>query len=181
LKKFAVRPLAREDFPHVINYWVNAAPEYLLGMGADPGKMPSRDVWQADLERILATPERQAKTFYLIWLVDGQPIGFNSLKNIVHGKHGEMHLHIWQSGSRGKGYGAVLFCLAAVEFFKRFDLKTIYCEPSAANAAPNRMLQRIGFPLVLTHTTASSEISQVCEVNRYAIDRKIAEAFLLGN
>ena len=178
MTRFAVRPLEREDIPHIVDYWVNASPEQLLTMGADASKIPSKAQWQANLAKILATPEREATTFYLVWLVDGRPIGFNSLKNIKYGESGEMHLHLWEEASRGKGYGGVLFCLAAIEFFRRFNLKTIICEPSASNPAPNRMLQRIGFPLILTHTAATSELSLVSEVNRYAIDRKVAEAYL---
>lgn len=178
MKHLSVRPLERDDIPRIVDYWANASPEYLLVMGADPEKIPRPDVWQANLEMILSTPEREAETFYLIWLVDGQAIGFNSLKNIVYGEHGDMHLHIWEKASRGKGYGGTLFCLATVEFFRRFELKTIYCEPSASNHDPNRMLQKVGFPLILTHTAASSEISLVCELNRYNIDRTVAEAYL---
>lgn len=178
MNRFAVRPLERGDVPHIIDYWVNATPEHLLAMGADAGKIPARAVWQGNLEKILSTPEREATTFYLIWLVDGRPIGFNSLKNIKYGESGEMHLHLWEESSRGKGYGSVLFCLAAIEFFQRFSLKTIVCEPSASNPAPNRMLRRVGFPLILTYTAATSELSLVCEVNRYAIDRRVAVAYL---
>jgi len=176
---FAVRPLESGDIPHIIDYWVNASPEHLLAMGADASKIPARAAWQTNLEKILATPEREATTFYLVWLVDGRPIGFNSLKNIKYGESGEMHLHLWEESSRGKGYGGVLFCLAATKFFQCFKLRTIICEPSASNPAPNRMLQRIGFPLILTHTASTSELSLECEVNRYAIDRKVAESYLL--
>ena len=178
MSRFAVRPLELEDVPHIVDYWVNAGPEHLLAMGTDASQVPGRARWQANLERIVGTPERDATTFYLVWVVDGRAIGFNSLKNIVYGDSGEMHLHIWEESSRRKGYGAPLFCLAAIEFFRRFELKSIYCEPSASNPAPNAMLQRIGFPLVRTHTAASSEISLVCELNRYEVDRATAEAYL---
>ena len=178
MKHVAVRPLEQEDIPHVIDYWLSASPAELLAMGADASKLPGRAQWGENLERILATPDRQASTFYLIWVVDRQPIGFSSLKNIVYGERGEMHLHIWDKASRGKGHGAALFCLAAIEFFRRFELREIHCEPRSSNPAPNRMLQRIGFPLVRTHTAASSEIALVCEVNRYDIVPAIAEEYL---
>jgi hypothetical protein len=57
----------------------------------------------------------------------------------------QIHLHMWERESRGKGLGAVLFCLSALEFIKRFELKTRYCQPKADNSMPNRMLRRIGF------------------------------------
>jgi RimJ/RimL family protein N-acetyltransferase len=178
MNKFAVRALTVDDIPYIQDYWLNASPEYLTTMGADQRKLPNRRQWQENLEKILETPEKQASTFYLVWLVDGRSIGFNSLKNIVYGERGEIHLHIWDATSRGKGYGGPLFCLAAIEFFRRFELKQIHCEPSASNPAPNRLLQRIGFPLILTHTTASSEISLVCELNRYNVTLEIAQEYL---
>ena len=52
------------------------------------------------------------------------------------------------------------------------------CEPRAANPAPNRMLRTIGFPLLQTYVGASSELSAVCELNRYEILRDVAEAYL---
>jgi len=41
----------------------------------------------------------------------------------------------------------------------------------------NRLLQKIGFPLVLTRVGVSSELAFVCELNRYEIQRKIAERY----
>jgi len=68
--------------------------------------------------------------------------------------------------------------LSALDFYERFNLKRIICEPKADNPMANRMLKKIGFPLILTHVAASSEISVVCELNRYEILRDIAERYL---
>jgi RimJ/RimL family protein N-acetyltransferase len=92
---------------------------------------------------------------------------------------GSMHLHMWRADLRGKGYGGRLFCLAAIEFYKRFKLKRIICEPKADNPSPNRLLQRIGFPLASTRIGRSSELSSICNLNRYDILREIAEDYLL--
>jgi RimJ/RimL family protein N-acetyltransferase len=178
MSTFAVRPLLPEDIPRVIDYWLKATPEYLRAMGADPAKLPSQAVWINNLERIVACPVNEAATYYLVWLVDSQAVGFNSLKNIAFGESGDMHLHMWDKESRGKGYGARLFCMAALEFYRLFQLKRIICEPSVSNPAPNRMLQRIGFPLVRTYTGASSEVSMVCELNQYEIVPETARRYL---
>jgi RimJ/RimL family protein N-acetyltransferase len=69
--------------------------------------------------------------------------------------------------------------LSALDFYERFSLKRIICEPKADNPMANRLLQKIGFPLVLTRVAASSELSVVCELNRYEIPREIAERYLL--
>jgi hypothetical protein len=45
----------------------------------------------------------------------------------------------------------------------------------------NRVLQKIGFPLVLTHVAAGSELSIVCELNRYEILSDVAERYLVAH
>jgi len=86
---------------------------------------------------------------------------------------------MWRADLRGRGYGPHLFCLSALDFYQRFNLERIICEPKADNPMANRMLQSIGFPLVFTHVAAGSELSVVCELNRYEILRDIAERYLL--
>jgi RimJ/RimL family protein N-acetyltransferase len=67
--------------------------------------------------------------------------------------------------------------LSALDFYERYNLKRIICEPKADNPMANRLLQKIGFPLVLTRVGVSSELAFVCELNRYEIQRKIAERY----
>jgi hypothetical protein len=85
---------------------------------------------------------------------------------------------MWRADLRGKGHDAYLFCLAAVDFYERFKLKRIVCEPKADNPPPNRLLQRIGFPLISTRIGRSSELSVICKLNTYEIMCHIAEDFL---
>jgi RimJ/RimL family protein N-acetyltransferase len=177
--QLSVRPLELADISYIVNYWTTASVEFLNSMGADPAKMPSAAQFEKNLKQVCAANNREKKADYLIWLVDGNAVGFSSLKNIAFGESGEMHLHIWDSSLRGKGYGAILFSLAAVDFYRRFELKKIKCEPSAANPLPNKMLQKIGFPCVRKWIGASSELSQVCELSEYDIRRDVAEKYLM--
>ncbi len=174
----SVRRLQPEDIPPIVHYWLSASDAHLEKMGSDKTKLPNAAQFQADLQHIYETPDEQAKTFYSIWLVNGQAIGFSSLKNISFGKTGEMHLHIWNGDFQGKGYGGRLFCLSVVDFYQRFKLKQLKCEPRASNPLPNRMLQKIGFPLMTSFVGASSEISLVVELNRYDLPLNIAEKYL---
>ncbi len=173
-----VRPLQLSDIPKIVKYWTSASLEDLERMGADPAKIPSPSYFEQNLRQIYETQDGEAKTYYLIWLVDGVAVGFSSLKNIVIGKTGEMHLHMWEASMRGKGHGAKLFCLSAVEFFQRFQLEKIKCEPRASNPFPNGMLRKTGFCLVGSRVAASSELSLVCELNHYDILRSTAESYL---
>jgi RimJ/RimL family protein N-acetyltransferase len=131
------------------------------------------------LEAMIATPVDRLRSFVIAWCVDGQTIGHSSLKNIVPGESGSIHLHIWRAELRGRGYGPRLFCLSALDFYERFNLKRMICEPKANNPMANRMLQKLGFPLVLTHVAAGSELAVVCELNRYEILRDVAERYAI--
>ena len=175
---FAVRPLELSDIPHIVNYWLESSPEALVRMGADASKMPPVEQFEISLKSTLGHANQDAKVAYQIWLVNGISIGFSSLKNIQFGESGEMHLHMWNSSFRGKGYGAILFCLSAMNFYKEFRLKTIKCEPIASNPMPNRMFHKIGFPLVDTRIGASSELSLICELNQYNIALNVAAQYL---
>jgi len=42
-------------------------------------------------------------------------------------------------------------------------------------------LKKIGFPLILTHVAAGSELSVVCELNRYEILRDVAERYAIAH
>ena len=146
---------------------------------ADGTELDLSKMHYSDLEAMIKTPVDRLRSFVLAWCLDGKTIGHSSLKDIVPGEFGSIHLHTWRADLRGKGYGPRLFCLSALDFYERFNLKQIICEPKADNPMANRMLQRIGFPLVFTHVAAGSELSVVCELNRYEILRDIAERYLL--
>ena len=85
---------------------------------------------------------------------------------------------MWRADLRGKGHGSHLFCLAVIDFYKRFKLRRMICEPKADNLVANRLLRRIGFPFIFTRVGKSSELSAVCKLNRYDIVREIAEDYL---
>jgi RimJ/RimL family protein N-acetyltransferase len=177
--RLTVHPLGREDFDGFIAYFTRASQADAERMGLAIDRVPSPTQLRSDLETMIATPVDQLRSFVLAWCIDGKTIGHSSLKDIVPGESGSIHLHMWRADLRGKGYGPRLFCLSALDFYERFNLKRIICEPKADNPMANRLLQRIGFPLVLTHVAAGSELSVVCELNRYDVLRDVAERYLL--
>jgi len=179
MPRLTVRPLAREDFDGFIAYFTRASKVDAERMGLAIDKVPSPIQLRSDLEAMIATPVDRLRSFVLAWCLDDKTIGHSSLKDIVPGESGSIHLHMWRADLRGRGYGPRLFCLSALDFYERFNLKRIICEPKADNPMANRMLQKIGFPLVLTHVAAGSELSVVCELNRYEILRDITERYLM--
>src|SRR5512132_2111011 len=181
MPRLTVRPLASEDFDGCIAYFTQPSKADAERMGLAVDRVPSATRLRSDLEAMIATPLDRLCSFVLAWRVDGETIGHSSLKDIVLGDFGSIHLHMWRADLRGKGYGPRLFCLSALDFYERFNLKRIICEPKADNPMANSMLKKIGFPLVLTHVAASSELSVVCELNRYEILRAVAERYAVAH
>src|SRR5215510_6755138 len=177
--RLSVRPLGTDDLDGYIAYFTQPSKVDAERMGLAIDRVPSAVQLRSDLEAMIAAPLDRVRSFVLAWCVDGKAIGHSSLKDIVLGDFGSIHLHMWRANLRGKGYGSRLFCLSTLDFYERFNLKRIICEPKADNPMANRMLKKIGFPLVLTHVAASSELSVVCELNRYEILRDVAERYIV--
>jgi RimJ/RimL family protein N-acetyltransferase len=174
----AVRPMLPDEAPLVVRYFLDASPADLGRMGVDPAKLPDPASWERSLRSTLANPPPASPSAYYTWLVGGEPVGFSSLKDVEVGGTASQHLHMWSAGHRGQGHGAILFCLTAVAAHDRFRLRSILCEPKASNPMPNRLLARVGFPLVRTYEGASSDLSAVTTLNRYEVRRDIAQAYL---
>lgn len=179
--RLTIRPLATEDLDDYVAYFTRISKVDAERMGLAIDRVPSATRLRSDLEAMIAAPLDRIRSFVLAWCVDGKAIGHSSLKNIVPGDFGSIHLHMWRADLRGKGYGPRLFCLSALDFYERFNLKRIICEPKADNPMANRMLEKIGFPLVLTHVAAGSELGFVCELNRYEILRDVAERYTVAH
>lgn len=171
---YKVRPLTLPDVDLIIGYFHGLSEQDAARMGVRRENLPAPAAWREAMVHTIQCPSERPKDFILVWELDGCAIGMNTIKDMTPGDTGYMHLHMWASELRGQGFGRRFFCLAALEFFERFNLRHIYCEPRASNPAPNRMLQQIGFPLVKTYVGQSSAIADVCELNRYEITREIA-------
>jgi RimJ/RimL family protein N-acetyltransferase len=176
--QLSVRPLAREDFDKFIGYWTGLSNQDIERMGVAIDRLPSPEQMRWDLDVITNESIEKLSNFILVWCVNGEAVGHSSLREIVRGESASVHLHMWRADLRGKGYGPRLFCLAALDFYERFRLRYMICEPKSDNPFPNRMLRKIGFPLILVHVAAASTWTVVSELNRYAILRHIVEHYL---
>jgi RimJ/RimL family protein N-acetyltransferase len=176
--QLSVRPLVTEDFDNFIGYWTGLSSQDIERMGLALDRVPPPEQMRKDLEVMTTKSIEQLTNFILVWCLDGEAVGHSSLREIVRGEGASVHLHMWRADLRGKGYGPRLFCLAALDFYERFALRYMICEPKSDNPFPNRMLRRIGFPLILVHVAAASTWTGVSELNRYAILRDIVERYL---
>jgi RimJ/RimL family protein N-acetyltransferase len=85
-----------------------------------------------------------------------------------------MHLHIWNANNRRGGSATQLLKPSIVNFFERFQLRELFCEPYALNAAPNKTLPKAGFHFVKTYETTPGWINFHQPVNLWVLDRETA-------
>ena len=85
-----------------------------------------------------------------------------------------MHLHIWNAANRQSGCATQLLPQSIIQFFERFDLQELYCEPYARNPGPNRTLPQVGFRLFRTYETTPGWIAFHQPVNLWVLDRESA-------
>jgi RimJ/RimL family protein N-acetyltransferase len=148
-----VREMLASDIPFITNYWLNAEPAYLTGMGVDLNKMPTKEQWVTMLTEQLNQSYREKKAYCTIWEMDNSPIGHCNVNKIIFGEEAFMHLHLWYADKRLHGLGAQLVKKSLAYFFNNLQLKILYCEPYALNPAPNKTLPKAGFEFVKEYIT----------------------------
>ena len=163
--KLSVRELQKIDIPAIIDYWYNAKPSFLTGLGVDLNKLPEKDNFRKMLAEQLEQTYKEKKSYCIIWLIDGIPSGHSNINKIIFGEEAFMHLHLWKSPIRQKGIGTILIRMTIPLFFNNFKLKKLYCEPFSLNAAPNKTLEKAGFIFVKKHITTPGWLNFEQEVN----------------
>ena len=169
-----VRALEPSDVSILVDYWMNASDDHLIGMGVDLDKMPSREQFTNMLLGQLALPVRERQSYAFIWELDGQAIGHCNVNKIIVGQEAYLHLHIWDQTSRQKGLGADLVKATLPSFFVDLELQTLFCEPYALNPAPNKTLEKLGFTLVKHYHGVPGSFSFEQEVNCWELTRQAA-------
>ena len=168
----SVREIQKEDIDFLIHYWLESSPEFLIGMGVDLNKLPTKDGLTKMLSKQINTPINKKLSYALIWLVDNQPVGHSNVNNIIFGKEAIMHLHLWQSKNRQKGIGTELVKKSLPYFFKNLKLQQLFCEPYALNSAPNKTLKKIGFEFEKEYKTIPGSLNFEQIVKRWKLTRE---------
>ncbi|MBD0376552.1 MAG: GNAT family N-acetyltransferase [Flavisolibacter sp.] len=167
--RLSVRKALEADFENIIDYFLNADKDFLIGIGADIAKLPKREEWLALLLEDFQQKIEDRKFFYVIWLMDNEPVGHSNINKIVFGEEAYMHLHLWNPAKRRKGAGAELVKRSLPYYFETFKLKIAYCEPYAFNPAPNKTLEKIGFDFTKQYETTPGCINYHQTVNRWCL------------
>jgi RimJ/RimL family protein N-acetyltransferase len=82
-----------------------------------------------------------------------------------------MHLHVSEPERRKQGIGTECVKQSVDIYFDRLKLKSLFCEPNAFNAGPNRTLQKVGFKYLKTHMTVPGPLNYHQAVTRWVIER----------
>jgi RimJ/RimL family protein N-acetyltransferase len=169
--RLAVRPFAdRAEYARMVDYFLGADHAFLWGMGIDPALLPQREAWLDSVMRDHASADAEKERAYLAWIHDGKIVGHSSVSKMAIGEHAYIHLHLWDAALRRAGLGRLFFAAAAAEFMRTLRLKRLYCEPSADNPAPNRVLPQCGFRFVKRYRTTPGNINFEQEVNLYVLE-----------
>jgi RimJ/RimL family protein N-acetyltransferase len=168
----SVREIQHKDIDLICNYWLNSGDEYLLGMGVDRKKMPSRETFSTMLKEQLNLPIQSKNAYCIIWEYEGNPIGHSNTNPTRFGEEATMHLHLWNNETRGKGNGTQLLRMTLKLYFDNLKLKKLYCEPYALNAAPNKALEKAGFKFVKEYTTIPGFLNFEQPVKRWEMTRE---------
>ena len=166
-----VREMRVEEIDLITNYFHCLTPELLLQQGIDRNKLPGKENWKEIISNDFNQPLEKRKFYYLLWLIDEIPIGHSNLNDIVLGEQAYMHLHIWQTDFRQKGNGSFFVEQSLPFYFKKFNLKKIYCRPNSMNPAPNITLQKVGFQFVKIYETIPGWINFNQFVNLWVFNR----------
>lgn len=169
--KQTIREMQSDEVDLVIDYFLTADHDFLRGMGADPAKLPQKEAWRKLMLEDLDRPLQARQFYYLLWEMDGIPIGHSNINHIEFGVEAKMHLHLWQAQKRRSGNGTRYVSMCIARYFERFKLQRLICEPYAHNPAPNRTLARLGFELVRQYETTPGWINFEQEVNRWLLTR----------
>jgi RimJ/RimL family protein N-acetyltransferase len=167
--KLSVREMRREELFMVVDYFINSDAEFLIEMGAQKEKLPSRQGWLNKLHNEFDKPVEQKEYYYILWLNNGQPVGHTNINFIEFGETAKMHLHLWRPNQRKRGMGEVFLRNSISIYFDKFDLQTLVCEPYAKNPAPNKILPKLGFEFVKEYETIPGEINFPQLVRKYVL------------
>jgi len=166
-----------DDIEKVVDYFVKADTEFLKGMGADKNKIPKRQDWIDKLRLEYNKPYDQKAFYYIIWLINDEPVGHSNVDKIIFGDIATMHLHMWKSDKRKSGLGIAFLRLSIPYYFNDLALKKIICEPYAKNIAPNKTVKKLGFQFIRTYTTIPGWLNFSQPVHRYELSRTQYEIY----
>lgn len=171
-----IRDFLPEDILPCVDYWTGNSEEFWRDRGVDKSKLKSRDEFIAAYEHAF---KQMGDVWFLCTIVYKDiPIGVHALTDLLEGKSGVFHAHIWDKNCRGKGIGMYSYLKAADFFMKKLKLKKIVFKTPKINVAANRIKQKIGIPCLGETTFESPILIKPLEANLYELDRPLLDQLL---
>ncbi len=167
-----VREIQLKDIDLIGDYWLKSDSAFLVQMGVDLNKLPTRNELGEMLTEQINNSITDKKSYALIWELNGKQIGHSNVNRIEYGKEATMHLHLWKSINRKKGIGIELVKKSIPFYFEKLKIKKLICEPYALNPAANRTLEKIGFEFIKKYITIPGSLNFVQEVNRWELTKE---------
>jgi len=169
--KLTVREMKSEDIALVVDYFLDAEEDFIRGMGAEKSKLPNREDWIKKLQLEVKKAYHDKEFYYIIWLLDDEPVGHSNVNQIHFGDVATMHLHVWNSKKRQSGLGIEFLKLAIPFYFKNLQIEKLICEPYSENIPPNKTLKKFGFDFIRSYATVPGWINFHQTVNRYELTK----------
>jgi len=168
-----VRPFeGLHDYAAMVDYFLGGGDAFLVDMGIDPARVPTRERWLATALADHARPDAEKGRFFLAWLHEGRAVGHSCISHIAFGDSAHVHMHLWNPSLRRAGVGTDRLTRSLDLYFERFELEQIVCEPFAENPGPNRTARRLGFRHEKRYRTVPTEIALELDVHRYTLERE---------
>ena len=83
-----------------------------------------------------------------------------------------MHLHLWNTLNRKRGYGTSFVKSTLPYYFDNLKLKKLWCEPYSSNQAPSKTLQKVGFDFVRKYKTVPDSLNFEQELNQWVLEKE---------
>ena len=170
--EISVREIQLKDIDLIADYWHKSDTDFLINMGVDLNKLPTRTELIEMLTVQINNFIIDKKSYALIWEYDGKQIGHSNVNGIILGEEATMHLHLWKPINRKKGIGTELVTKSLPLYFENLKLKKLICEPHALNPAPNKTLAKIGFEFIKKYKTIPGSLNYEQEVNRWELTKE---------
>ncbi|MCK5535211.1 MAG: GNAT family N-acetyltransferase [Bacteroidales bacterium] len=167
-----VREIQLKDIDLIADYWLESDSDFLVQMGVDLNKLPTRNGLREVLTEQINKSITDKKSYALIWELNGKQIGHSNINGIEYGKEATMHLHLWESTNRKKGIGTELVKKSLPYYFEQLEIKKLICEPYALNPSPNKTLEKVGFEFIKKYRTIPGSLNFEQDVNRWELTRE---------
>ena len=170
--ELTVREMELPETELIVEYFLRrSTPEHLTRLGIDPALLETPAVWQKGFRREYELSLEERTSLFVIWLLNGAPVGFSSCDSIKLGESATMHIHVTEPERRRQGVGITCALRSVGIYFDRLKLKRLFCQPNAFNTAPNRMLQKAGFKYLETCMMKPGPINTYQAVTRWVVER----------